>query len=194
MSAVLTFDAASHTYRADGVVRPSVTQVLQKLHDFSMVPEAVLIAAQERGTAVHKLCEFHDQSDLDPASIGDYWPYLDAWINFCADHKAEWTHIEHMGYSERYGYAGQWDRYGRLKGVPAIVDIKTAKEPHRVWGMQTAAYRQLAVEQHLPGCLVARRFTAQLRDDGTYKLLPWDDPDDWPAFLSLINLINWSTK
>lgn len=195
MSEVLTFDEASHTYRFGGEVRPSVTQVLSSLSDFGLVPKDVLEAAQERGTSVHLLTQFHDENDLDPASIGPYGGYLEAWVKFCADHKARWDHIELRGYSKRYGFAGTMDRAGFLGFVPWIVDVKTSLQPHRVWGMQTAAYRQLAYEETGDArWLTARRGTVQLRPDGTYKLLAWDEADDWIAFLSLINLINWTNK
>ncbi len=191
---MLTFDAAAHAYRWNGEVRPSVTQCLSKLHSFGMVPRDVLEAACLRGTIVHTLCEYHDQRDLDPASIGDYWPYLDAWIAFTADHKAVWAGIEFQAYSERFGFAGTMDRYGTLKGVPYIIDIKTSAQPHRVWGMQVAAYRQLLAEHVAPSWALARRATVQLGKDGKYKFLAWDSPDDWPAFVALITLMNWTTE
>lgn len=190
---MLTFDDASHTYRYNGEVRPSVTQVLNHLHDFGMVPADVLAAACERGTAVHLMCEYHDLGDLDPASIGPYQGYLDAWIAFTKDYRAKWSGIEVREYSERFGFAGTMDRRGTVLAVPYIVDVKTSAQPHRVWGMQTAAYRQLSAEKD-PKWLLARRATVQLRPDGSYKFLPWDDPQDWPAFQALITLKNWSSK
>jgi hypothetical protein len=151
----------------------------------------VLEAACIRGTYVHALCEYHDLNDLDSESIGIYGGYLDAWIQFCADHKAVWTSIEQRGYSERYGFAGTWDRSGTLKGSPFVVDIKTSAASHPVWGLQTSAYRQLLAESD-PAWLMARRATVQLRPDGTYKFIEWTDPTDWTTFLALIQLINWS--
>ncbi len=188
----LTFDAAAHEYRWHGVVRPSVTQCLSGLQDFGMVPADVLAAACERGTDVHALCQYHDEGDLDASSIGDYAGYVDAWMAFVSDHKAKWTGIESMHYSERYGYAGTMDRYGHLGAVPHVIDIKTGAAPHRTWGLQTAAYRQLLAEQVDPKWLLARRATVQLRANGTYKFLPWDSPQDWPVFLALLTLMNWS--
>lgn len=192
---LLHFDDATHTYRVGGIVKPSVTQVLSKMHDFAGVPLEVLEAAQERGTAVHLLTQYHDEGDLDEASVAPvYAGYLHGWRRFSADHCAAWLDIEAKGYSRRFGFAGTVDRRGSLKHAPrAIVDIKTSLQPHRVWGMQTAAYRQIASEQD-PDWAMARRFTVQLRADGTYSLLPWDDPDDWPAFLALITLTNWTNK
>ena len=194
MSDVLQFDEASHTYTMGGIVRPSVTQVLGKLNDFGMVPKEVLEAACQRGTFVHKLCEFFDEEDLDLSTVGQYGGYLDAWIRFSADFQVKWDRIEHRMYSHRYGFAGTPDRRGWLKGRPyASVDIKTGKTLHRVCGMQGAAYRQLAAEED-PSWLTARRGTVQLAADGTYKFLAWDDAADWPAFVSLINLTNWVNK
>lgn len=191
---MLTFDEPSHTYRWNGEPRPSVTQCLSRLHDFSMVPKDVLQAACERGTYVHKLCEYHDLHDLDASSIGDYYPYLDAWIDFCADRKTEWEGIEWQGYSERFGFAGTMDRYGRVGGIPYVIDIKTSAQPHPVWGLQTAAYRQLLSEKVATSWALARRATVQLSASGKYRFIPWDSPDDWPTFQALITLNNWSMK
>lgn len=190
---MLTFNEELHQYQFDGVVKPSVTQVLGRLHDFGMVPADILKAACERGTAVHLLCQYHDEGDLDDASVGEYRGYLNAWIKFCADYQVEWDGIEVQKYSTRFGFAGTMDRRGIVRRVAHIVDIKTSLQPHRVWGMQTAAYRQLCAEED-PTWLLARRATVQLRPDGSYKFIPWDSPTDWPAFLSLINLINWTNS
>jgi hypothetical protein len=190
---MLTFDEELHEYRWDGIVKPSVTQCLSRLHDFGMVAKDVMEAACVRGSYVHSLCEYHDQNDLDPSSVGIYQGYLDAWIRFCADYKANWAGIEVRGYSERYGFAGTWDRHGLLNGMPWVVDVKTSVASHPVWGLQTAAYRQLLAERD-PYWLLARRATVQLKPDGTYKVIEWNSPDDLPVFLALISLINWSNK
>lgn len=192
---MLTFDEDAHQYRYDGVVKPSVTQVLSKLHDFSLVPKDVLAAACERGTAVHLLCQYHDEGDLDQSSVGEYRGYLDAWIKFCADYAANWTGIEARGDSKRYGFAGTYDRRGMFGAIPGlwIVDLKTAKQAHPVWGMQLSAYRAMVAETD-PNYALARRASVQLKLDGTYKFIEWCDPEDWTAFLSLIQISNWSAK
>jgi len=190
---MLEFDEDLHQYKFNGVVKPSVTNCLSHLHSFGLVRKDVLEAACQRGSYVHTLTEYHDQNDLDSESIGIYAGYLDAWIQFCADHKAVWQGIEVRGYSERYGYAGTYDRAGTLNGSPFVVDIKTSQASHPVWGLQLSAYRQLCAEKD-PEWMLSRRATVQLRPDGTYKFLEWTDPADWTTFLSLINLINWSQK
>lgn len=195
----LTFDEASHTYRYDGRVVPSVTQLLDKLHDFSGVPEAILTAAKERGTYVHQMCEMFDRDELDiPRVPEQYLGYLNAWEAFTVEYGPVWAGIEDRGYSRHFGYAGTMDRRGTLPrmfspSVRWILDIKTSIDAHPVWGMQTAAYRQITAEQDMQYAL-ARRATVQLRADGRFKFNTWDDPDDWPAFQALITLSNWSHK
>ena len=190
---MLTFDEAEHQYQFNGVVKPSVTQVLGALSDFSLVPRDVLAAACARGSYVHTLTEYHDQGDLDPTSIGEYGGYLDAWVKFCADHDAKWDGIEVRGYSERFGYAGTHDRHGTLRGSRFVVDVKTSVAPSNVWNLQLAAYRQLLAERD-PAWMLARLATVQLRNDGTYKFIEWSDQAAWPTFLSLLTLRNWSSK
>lgn len=194
---MLTFDAVTHTYRDGERVVPSVTQCLQKLHSFGMVPPDVLEAACQRGTAVHEICEYHDQNDLDEASVGEeYQGYLYAWIKFCSDYAVQWDAIEERGYSTRFGYAGTLDRRGTLRNQPAkwIVDIKTGTQLHRVCGMQLAAYRQIVAETQDPAYLLARRGTVQLASDGKYKFIEWKDPADWTAYQALLTLTNWSNS
>jgi hypothetical protein len=197
----LTFDAATHTYRFGGSVVRSVTQHLQALHSFAGVPLDVLEAAQERGTYVHKMCELFDLGELDEvenAKIegGRYVGYLDAWKRFIDDFRPNWSGIECMGYSPLYRFAGAMDRHGTFeRKAPGrwIPDIKTSLQPHRVWGLQTAAYRQLLAEQD-PAHALDQRATVQLAANGAYKFIQWTDPADWPTFQALVTLNNWSTK
>ena len=68
---MLTFDNSKHEYRFNGVVVPSVTQILKAvgLSDYSYIPTGVLQIATERGTVVHKIIEWYEQDILDASSI-----------------------------------------------------------------------------------------------------------------------------
>lgn len=52
--------------------------------------------------------------------------------------------------SERYRFGGTVDWYGRLNGVPTLVDFKTARAIYDEHILQVAAYRQLVVEAGHP--------------------------------------------
>ena len=55
----LEFFPETHTYLYDGLMLPSVTQILgvKYKNDYASVPPAVLDNAAKRGTAVHKAIE-----------------------------------------------------------------------------------------------------------------------------------------
>lgn len=185
---VLTFDEASHTYRVDGAVVPSVTQLLGKLHDFAGVPLDVLEAARQRGTAVHKACHFYDESDLDEGRLSAQTTgYLEGWKKFRRESACEIVECEQRGVHPVHRFAGTWDRALAIADLPWTVDIKTGP-PHWVMGLQLAAYNELRHTQRIG------RATVHLTADGNYKFKEWKDPTDWPAFLSLVTLHNIMEK
>lgn len=60
----------THTYLYDGLILPSVTQILgmKYRNDYASVPPAVLNNAAQRGTAIHKAIENFNVSDYDDGS------------------------------------------------------------------------------------------------------------------------------
>lgn len=193
----LTFEPEGHVYRFNGEVVPSVTQLLEPLHSFAGVPDDVLQAAQQRGTDAHLLCQYHDEGDLNPSSVAEcYAGYLDAWTSFCREYGARWELIEQRLYSRRFRYAGTVDRVGTLERFPRtrwVLDIKTSAQKHRVWGLQTAAYRNQLIEHDAQHAL-DRRATVQINANGTYAFHTWDDPADWHAFQALTTLYHWGNQ
>ena len=67
---VLEFLPETHTYLYDGLMLPSVTQILgvKYKNDYASVPPAVLENASKRGTAVHKAIENYNNSGYDDGS------------------------------------------------------------------------------------------------------------------------------
>ncbi len=183
------FDEATHTYTQGGVKLPSVTQVIKAA---GLMPDfygSGNETAMLRGTLVHRICEFHDQSDLkedsvDPALAG----YLEAWKTFRAETEFVPSGIEWRRAHPLYRYAGMVDRIGRFGGLPAIIDIKTgASDP---WmGVQLAAYEGLVVQDGPVG--VNRRLGVHLTSEGKYSIQRFEDGSDWPIFLSALGLYNW---
>jgi hypothetical protein len=75
----------------------------------------------------------------------------------------------------------------------AMIDVKaTAALPPSV-GPQTAAYLNAAVESGQAN-KKTRRFTVQLRADGTFRLQEHTDKADLSVFLSSLNMYNWSQR
>lgn len=199
---MLTFDPDPHVYRWRGAIVPGVTSLLEGLHSFAHLPPGILEAARERGTNVHSACELYDLEDLDEDDLHRNlpltWRYLQGWKKFVRECEPNWSLIEQPLYSKGFGFAGTPDRLGTFKraGVDvgrAVVDIKSGATSHPIWGVQTAAYKELARGMD-PLMADARRFTIQLTAEGDYRLLEWIDPFDWPLFVGLTNIHKFKEK
>ncbi len=189
---MLTFDESKHEYRWCGKVVPSVTQILSPMLDFSMVRQDVLIRAQQLGTAVHRMTELYDKDDLDIDSLsGELRPYLSGWIRFKTECEFEPATIETRIYHPLHGFSGTSDRTGLIRGRMSVIDIKKMATLGPVIGIQLAAYQAL---HSLDGPKILDRYALGLRQDGTYRLKPYADRLDFPAFLSLLTLKNWKEK
>lgn len=164
MSTELHFDEATHTYTKDGVVIPSVTQVMESVGiiDYSMIPWETREVALKRGSDVHLLTQFEDEGDLLEASVEPHLRgYLAAWRRFKVEHeigRLPITLMEHRGCHD-FGYAGTLDR---LFGTRVLLDIKTGAAPWWV-RIQLAAYREMLKR----GPLI--RIALELHKDGTYR-------------------------
>ena len=67
-----SFDEGTHTYRLDGKVVPSITQLIKPLSPYDGIPKHILDNAANFGTAIHKLIELEEtctlaEDDLDDA-------------------------------------------------------------------------------------------------------------------------------
>ncbi len=196
---MLTFDAAAHEYRWDGVPVPSVTQVIE---DAGLKPPyAGDGSAAKRGTKVHELLELYDKGELDV----DAWlaydsrlpedkrlkPYFDAYMAFRSDCKCEWKIAEGRLYSPALMVAGTVDRMGLVNGEPAILDLKTTNgvPPYAATAVQTAGYHLLSEDTRQ-----ANRFALALHGDGTYKLIMYRNQQDYQAFKSAAFLYHWKRQ
>jgi hypothetical protein len=193
----LDFDAATHTYRAGGVVIPSVTQVLEDVGiiDYSYIPWPTRQMALARGSAVHLATQFYDEGDLDEGTLTvELAGFLEAWKRFLDETGFVIEANEHRGYVERYGYAGTLDRVGRFERMvglrlkidgPVLLDIKTNDAPWWV-AIQTAAYAAFFPD---PGSY--RRIAVELHGDGTCGVIEFPCADwqrDYNLFLCALSV------
>lgn len=157
----LTFDAATHTYRLDGQVVPSVTQILGEagLIDDRWYTEE----SQLRGRTVHVITALDDRGELDEAKVdAEYRGYLDAWRRFKAETKCEILSVEERVCNFVYRYAGTIDRRIRLPGLIELGDLKTG-QPEWWHRFQSAGY-WMCHDINAGG-----RCSIYLRSDGTWK-------------------------
>jgi len=201
---VLAFDPASHSYRVDGALVPSVTQLLDDAGltpDYSVVPPSVLQHARERGIHIDACCDLLDADDLDWRSVHpEALPYVEAWLRF-RDYEGFTPVASQVPlYHPTYGYAGTTDVVGVLPGArPTIVERKATAKMASTYALQTAGYALDGLWYAPAGGGVLEpvpwerpvRLGVQLRRDGTYLLVPYDDPEDLSAFLGVVALGRW---
>jgi len=186
----LQFNREPHTYTYDGVVVPSVTQVLPSPIVPTTHMQLDMEYARQRGQAVHLATELYDLGDLDEDSMDPVIvPYLDAWEKFLIDSDFHVSDIEARVYSERNRYAGTLDRSGTINGGKAILDIKAVHKLSPTTGLQTAAYEDAYRKDRR--CKPARRFAVQLKPDGAYVMREYTDTSDLSVFLSYLQIHNW---
>ena len=195
----ILFDEEPHSYTVKGIKVLSVTQTIALAGlgpDFFLVPPAVLKMAQDRGSAVHLACAFMDAGELDwstvdPRIIG----YVKAYEKFRKECPMKTVAIEKKlsAMIGPYQLAGTPDLIGFIKGRRAVVDLKTSQTMSKSMGLQTAAYRLLWCYSN-PRQLLHDRYGLQLKKDGTYKLIPHEDPDDEQAFLAALEYANAKKK
>jgi len=201
---VLEFVPATHEYRVDGVPMPSVTQLLDDAGltpDYAAVPPAVLQHARARGIHIDACCDLLDADDLDWRSVHpEALPYVEAWLAFREYEGFTPVAAQVPLYHPSYGYAGTADAVGLLPGGhPVVVERKSTAKMAATYALQTAGYALEGLWCAPAGGGVLApvpwgppaRLGVQLRRDGSYQLVPYDDPGDLAAFLGVVALGRW---
>ena len=120
------FSPDNHSYTHEGIVYPSVTQILQAegfintdwYDDYS----------RDRGSLVHLTTHYDDTEELDEESVDDViWPYLKAWRKFKKETGFVIEQIEVPLVNPAFSYAGTPDRIGTF---PNQIFTRCAVELH----------------------------------------------------------------
>lgn len=138
---MILFDAELHVYTANGVILPSVTQVLKRA---GLIDDRFFTSeARERGSAVHTLCERYaqgerkDNSGRNLSSL-EYVGGFTAWMEKTGAYlMSSESIVSHTINGKRY--AGKFDGLYWIDGKRVLVDIKTGAKS-RWHKMQLAAY------------------------------------------------------
>lgn len=203
------FEPVGHTYKLDGALVPSVTQVLQVLEDWTAVPAHILEtvrlfcgyelhpgraipahileAARLFGSHVHDAVALEIRGCLDWDALNPALrPYVQGWRNFKADSRFVILASEAVVAHKLHRYAGKLDLRGILNKRRSLIDIKSGAMPRTV-GPQTAAYDVAGADTH--GIKCERRYCLQLNPElpRGYKLHPLTNSADWSMFLSALN-------
>jgi len=153
----ITFDEASHIYKVEGRIVPSVTQIIEAVRPNHRWYPA---GAAERGSNVHLALRYLDEGRLAecPAELHGY---LEAYELFKKQNDWMPLETERIVFSEEYGYIGRVDKIGLFRDLQAVVDFKSGV-PDASHKVQAAAYGMAAG--------IANRFVLYLTARGSYKM------------------------
>jgi hypothetical protein len=198
---MLSFDAGSHQYTWDGIVVPSVTQIIGEWRRISVygveyycnrftghvIDVETFTAAGHRGTAIHtgaKMIAEGKQLDLSVLHPSLLNPILEfqRWMEMTCP---VIDIIEVPMYSERHGFAGTPDIIASIGRKLCVIDIKTGSS-YAMAGVQTAAYAQLYRERIKRGTLNVGRYVLHLPSSGPYKFIRLPLDTDWDLFRSML--------
>lgn len=191
---MLTFEPSTHTYRLDGAVVPSVTEILRPLYGFDKIPAGVLKRKRQIGEALDIAIQLDLTEDLVEESVApEVRGYLEAFRRFRVEQQFVAAAVQSPVYSKTFRFAGTPDAWGSLKGHDAIADWKATYSMHPAVALQTAGYANAGHEMGVLKASVSR-YGVQFCEDGRYNLVPYKDKSDWGIFLSFLSCHNWRAK
>lgn len=175
--------------------RISVTEVLSAvgLSNFDGIDPEVVSDAAQRGKEVHEWTTIVDgggevpHSDLDPRIAGCVLAYQE----FIEAVNPKIVASEQVVINDEWGYAGKLDRVFKMKRkdwpgtVLVLTDIKCPVKPSKSWRLQVAGYAMAYGGSEYEKY---HRATLQCLPTGKYKLLYWDNGDDYNTFLAAVRL------
>ena len=136
-----------HTYLVEGVITPSVTQIINRIlgNEYKSVPYSVLNAKADYGKKMHEWIE----NFCLTGEYSDYTPTMELScnqaVNIIEKNKIRIKSCEEMICYDDY-YAGTYDMYGTVKGKKSLIDIKTTAKYNKEYLEWQLGMYKLAVE------------------------------------------------
>jgi len=186
------FNEEKHEYTLDGIVIPSVTQIIQDagLTNFDNVNKELLDYKANIGRKVHTATELWDRGTLDGEGLHPILKrHLDGWIKFNKDFNFEPIKIEIRLFHATYRFAGRIDRIGMIDKDETLVEIKSGGK-QKVHEIQTGGYELLWCQDKKK---IKRRIAVYLSEDG-YKIEEHKNPNDKNIFLSALTITNYKKE
>ena len=123
-------DDETQRYIVNGIITPSVSKLLSlKFDDYPNVPKAVLQAAADRGTEMHKAIEVYEKTGKE-SDLQEFRNYLFLKKHFKIENVENELPVAYFEDGLPV-FAGTIDQVCRIDGVPAINDFKRVSAPNK---------------------------------------------------------------
>lgn len=201
MSHAVAFREKDHTYWIGEEQIPNVTSIIDVvMNKYINIDPAVMEHARQEGEAIHRMIELWCSDNLDADNLPAWMrSYYRAWLSFVLDTGFKLIASEEIVYHGVWGYTGKLDLVCELPKLKmsclALIDIKRSFAGGAFIGMQTAAYL-LAWNYLQQKDKCKDRFALRFLPDKVppYRLEPFQDAEDFPAFLGLLTCYRWLKK
>ena len=122
---MIEFIPEGHIYINDGIIVPSVTQILSFILNLKLsnIPQETLKAKAEFGTAIHKAIEIGSDKGLSPIAKISYEEWLKLKETYHIYPAQQEQMITYKGL-----YCGTYDMIGDVNYTRSLLDIKTTYE------------------------------------------------------------------
>ncbi len=137
---MIEFLADEHIYLVDGVITPSVSEVLKVRFssDYSSVPDYILSEKARFGSKVHKLIE-NEITEDDNIYVQNC---LTQWVKLKEKHNISIISKEQI-VSSKLGYCGTFDAIAMIDNSLCIIDYKTTLQIYEdKWSWQLSLYKR----------------------------------------------------
>lgn len=172
----IEFNEKDHIYMKNGIVLPSVTQIMQPLYEqvYGKADSGASDNGKSKGKEIHRAID--DYCEFGMIDISEeYKPYLDNFIRYIDEHQYEIVASEVMLCHPVYGYAGKIDIIVRNpKGEFVLIDNKTGDLQTKLHAVQLQAYTDMWSANKMPE--IAFKVALGLSDKG-YKEHRYDKYD-----------------
>lgn len=172
----IEFNEKDHIYTKNGIVLPSVTQIMQPLYEqvYGKADSDASDNGKSKGKEIHRAID--DYCEFGMIDISEeYKPYLDNFIRYIDEHQYEVVASEVMLWHPVYGYAGKIDIIVRNpKGEFVLIDNKTGDLQPKLHAVQLQAYTDMWLANKMPE--IAFKVALGLSDKG-YKEHRYDKYD-----------------
>lgn len=189
----LEFEDNTHTYTLNGIVVPSVSEVIAPLSNvkYSGISERTLARAADKGTSVHNSIENWIKfgiEDIPPEHSGYFNAFMDWWNTYNPEVVGSEVRLCHI----LMQYAGTADFIGYIQDELTLIDFKsTYTVSDMTCGVQLEAYSQALKSM---GVVVQRKKILHLKRDGRFDLrdYPENDPARWRVFGALKTVYDYA--
>lgn len=173
----LTFDEASHIYRLNGDIIPSVSKLMEPLKDqcYGGISKRTLENAAIKGSAVHNSIENWIKFGIDDIP-SEHRGYFNGFMEWWKQYKPRVFGSEVRIYHKLMRYGGTIDLLCEIGGLLELIDFKTTYTLlEMACGVQLEAYSQALISH---GITPQRKHILHLKKDGkwVFREFPAKDP------------------